>query len=208
MFAVKSCRDRTANWTHRLVCSCIVLRMARERTRSKVHTAALSLASERHVGAITMEGIAARAQVSKQTLYRSWSSTGEILFDALLARSTDESGRVTVPNSGDLAVDLTALATGMIDELTDPTQERLLRAVTAELQSDDALAAQFRELLLEPQMSGISDRLRQANVSTPDDVAELFVGPIFHRWLLRSRPFDAGWVAAHVERVLRSVGAG
>jgi hypothetical protein len=40
------------------------------------------------------------------------------------------------------------------------------------------------------------------------DVAELFVGPIFHRWLLRSRPFDAEWVTAHVERVLRSVGAG
>ncbi|MEX0159928.1 MULTISPECIES: TetR/AcrR family transcriptional regulator [unclassified Microbacterium] len=182
--------------------------MARERTRTKVHAAALSLAGERQVGAITMEGIAARALVSKQTLYRSWSSTGEILFDALLARSTDENGRVTVPNSGDLTVDLTALATGMIDELTDPTQERLLRAVTAEVQSDEELATQFRELLLGPQLTGISDRLRQADVSFADDVAELFVGPIFHRWLLRSRPFDAEWVTAHVERVLRSVGAG
>lgn len=181
--------------------------MARERTRTKVHAAALSLAGERPVAAITMEGIAARAGVSKQTLYRSWSSTGEILFDALLARSLDENGRVTVPNSGDLALDLAALATGMIDELVDPTQERLLRAVTAELQSDDGLAAQYRDLLLEPQVSGISDRLRQARVRAPEDVAELFVGPIFHRWLLRSRPFDAEWVAAHVERVLRSAGA-
>ncbi|AXL10998.1 TetR/AcrR family transcriptional regulator [Microbacterium foliorum] len=181
--------------------------MARERTRTKVHAAALSLAGERPVAAITMEGIAARAGVSKQTLYRSWSSTGEILFDALLARSLDENGRVTVPNSGDLAVDLTALATGMIDELADPTQERLLRALTAELQSDDALAAQFRAALLEPQLSGISERLRQASVPAPEDVAELFVGPIFHRWLLRSRSFDAEWVAAHVERVLRSAGA-
>ncbi|MDN3444363.1 TetR/AcrR family transcriptional regulator [Microbacterium sp. APC 3901] len=182
--------------------------MARERTRTKVHAAALSLAGERAVGAITMEGIAARAQVSKQTLYRSWSSTGEILFDALLARSLDEHGRVTVPNSGDLTGDLTALATGMIDELTDPTQERLLRAVTADLQSDDELAAQFRELLLEPQLTGISARLRQSGARDPEDIAELFVGPIFHRWLLRSRPFDAEWVSAHVERVLRSVGAG
>lgn len=195
------------NWTHRLVCSGIVVGMARERTRTKVHAAALSLAGERQVGSITMEGIAARAGVSKQTLYRSWSSTGEILFDALLARSLDEHGRVTVPSSGDLAADLAALATGMIDELTDPPQERLLRAVTAELQSDDGLAAQFRELLLEPQLTGITDRLRQSGVRDPEDIAELFVGPIFHRWLLRSRPFDAEWVAAHVERVLRSVGA-
>lgn len=181
--------------------------MARERTRSKVHAAALSLAGDRPVAVITMEGIAARAGVSKQTLYRSWSSTGDILFDALLARSLDENGSVAVPSSGDLAADLTALATGMIDELSDPTQERLFRAVTAELQSDDALAAQFRELLLEPQLTAISDRLSQSDVRDPDDVAELFVGPIFHRWLLRSRPFDADWVTGHVERILRSVGA-
>lgn len=154
-----------------------------------------------------MEGIAARAGVSKQTLYRSWSSTGEILFDALLGRSLDENGRVTVPDSGDLRADLTALATGMVDELTDSTQERLLRAVTAELQADDALAAQFRDLLLAPQLTAIADRLRQADARDPEDVAELFVGAIFHRWLLRSRPFDTEWVTAHVERVLRSVGA-
>lgn len=180
--------------------------MARARTRSKVHAAALSLAGDHPVAAITMEGIAARAGVSKQTLYRSWSSTGEILFDALLARSLDENGSVTVPNSGDLDVDLTALATGMIDELSDPTHERLLRAVTAELQSDDDLAAQFRELLLAPQLAAIADRLRAAGVRDPHDVTELLVGPIFHRWLLRSRPFDATWVSAHVERVLRAAG--
>lgn len=178
--------------------------MARERTRSKVHAAALSLAGERPVAAITMEGIAARAGVSKQTLYRSWASTGEILFDALLARSLDENGRVTVPNSGDLAADLTTLAIGMIDELSDPTQERLLRAVTAELQSDDALAEHYREVLLAPQLSAISERLSESDVPEPDDIAELFVGPIFHRWLLRSRPFDAEWVTAHVERVRRA----
>lgn len=178
--------------------------MAREKTRIKVHAAALALAREMRVGAITMEGIAAHAGVSKQTLYRSWSSTGEILFDALLVRSTDEAGSVAVPNSGDLSNDLRALATGMIAELTDPGQERLLRAVTAELQSDEDLAAQFRELLLEPQQRAISHRLQQAGVPAPDDVAELFVGPIFHRWLLRSRPFRSEWVAAHVERTLGS----
>ena len=207
MSAVKSWEDCSVNWTLRLVYSSIVVRMARERTRTKVHAAALSLAGERQVAAITMEGIAARAGVSKQTLYRSWSSTGEILFDALLARSLDQNGRVTVPNSGDLALDLSALATGMIDELVDPTQERLLRAVTAELQSDDALAAQYRDLLLAPQLAAIADRFRQAAARDPEDVAELFVGPIFHRWRLRSRPFDAEWVAAHVERVMRSAGA-
>lgn len=181
--------------------------MARQRTRNRVNEAVLSFAREGRVGSITMEGVAARAGVSKQTLYRTWSSTGAILFDALLARSTDAEGAVVVPDSGDLATDLETLASATIAELTDPTQEPLLRAVTAELQSDEGLAAQFRELLLGPQLSGIVSRFRQGGVPDPDDAAELFVGPIFHRWLLRTRPFDAGWVRAHVARTVRGISA-
>ncbi|GAA1126860.1 TetR/AcrR family transcriptional regulator [Arthrobacter flavus] len=169
-----------------------------------MHEAVLSLACESRVGTLTMEGVAARAGVSKQTLYRTWPSTGAILFDALLARSADEGGDVVVPDSGNLATDLEGLAVATIAELTDPTQEPLLRAVTAEIQSNEGLAAQFREMLLAPQLHGISDRLRRGGVTDPDGIAELFVAPIFHRWLLRSRPFDAAWVATHVARVLRA----
>lgn len=177
--------------------------MARHQTRAAVHGAVLSLARENRVGSITMEGIAARAGVSKQTLYRTWSSTGAILFDALFARSADQQGAVSVPDTGDLAADLEALATETIEELCDPTQEPLLRAVTAEIQFDEALASQFRELLLIPQLRAISSRFRLAQVPAPDDAAELFVAPIFHRWLLRTYPFDEVWVRSHVARVLR-----
>ena len=180
--------------------------MARDRTRTRVHAAALSLALDGSAaGALTMEGIAARAGVSKQTVYRSWPSTSAVLFDALLARSADERGRVVVPDSGDLPSDLLTLATGMIAELTDPTEESLLRAVTADVQSDAALAAQYRELLLGPQLSAISARLESAGVPASGDAAELFVGPIFYRWLLRTQPFDSEWISAHVGRVIRSI---
>ncbi|TQO19905.1 TetR family transcriptional regulator [Rhodoglobus vestalii] len=178
--------------------------MARQQTRKKVHEAVLSLAHETPAGTITMEGIAARAGVSKQTLYRTWPSTGAILFDALLARSMTEDGTVEVPNSGDLAADLELLATATIAELTDTTHEPMLRAITAQMQSDDGLAAQFRERLLTPQLAGISDRFRRENVPDPYGIAELFVGPIFHRWLLRTHPFDSEWVTAHVARTLRA----
>jgi len=151
-----------------------------------------------------MEGVAARAGVSKQTLYRTWPSTGAILFDALLARSTSEDGMVVVPNSGDLAADLELLVAATIAELTDPKQEPLLRAVTADIQTDRVLAAQFRDRLLTPQLRAISDRLRQASIDEPDAAAELLLSPIFHRWLLRTRAFDPGWARAHVQRVLRA----
>lgn len=177
--------------------------MATPRTRSKVYDAVLYLARESQVGAITMEGLAARAGVSKQTIYRTWPSTGAVLFEALLTRSTNAEGDVVVPHSSDLSADLQALAAATIAELTDPVWGSLLRAVTAEIQTDEALADQFLDLLLRPQMSGIVDRLRAGNVSHPDAAAELFVGPIFHRWLLRTGPFDPMWITNHVTRTLR-----
>jgi AcrR family transcriptional regulator len=176
--------------------------MARAQTRTKVHEAVLDLAAEGRVGSITMEGVAARAGISKQTLYRSWSSTSAVLFEALLARSTDETGAVAVPSTGDLARDLEHLATAMIDELTDPTREPLLRAVTADIQLDESLAVQYRDLLLRPQLAAVADRMRHSGVVEPEDVAELFLGAIVHRGLLRSRPFDPEWVTAHVRRTL------
>lgn len=178
--------------------------MARPSTRKKVHDAVLALARESRLGSLTMEGVAARAAVSKQTLYRSWPSTGAIVFDALLARSEDPDGEVVVPDTGDLAVDLHTLASGMVSELTDRSVEPLLRAVTAEIQTDVALATRYREALLGVQMAAVADRLRRGGVEDSDEVAELFVGPILHRWLLRSRPFSSAWIARHVARTIRA----
>lgn len=157
---------------------------------------------------MTMEGIAARAGVSKQTLYRSWPSTGAILFDALLQRSLDDEGAVRVPDSGNLAVDLELLVTSMVDELVNPTQEALLRAVTAEMQGDTSLASQFRELLMGPQLRGIADRFTGARVANAVAAAELLVAPVFYRWLLRAGESDPDWVREHVARVIRAVGVG
>lgn len=180
--------------------------MARPSTRAKVHAAVLDLARSAPAASLTMEGIAARAGVGKQTLYRSWPSTGAIVFDALRARSEDADGAVAVPDSGDVAVDLLALAAGTVAELTDPLQEPLLRTLTAQLQGDLVLAAQHRELLVLPQLAAVADRFASAGAPDPAAAAELFVGPILHRWLLRTHPFDDAWVRGHVARVLRACG--
>lgn len=178
--------------------------MARARTRSKVHAAVLALAGSGRVGALSMEGIADRAGVSKQTLYRTWSSPAEIIFDALLSRSQDPSGVVLVPDSGDLRVDLESLVAATIQELTDPIVEPLLRVMTAIIQTDENLAALYRERLLAPQFDAVSARLERGGFPDPGMSAELLVGPILHRWLLRTGDFDADWASRHVQQVLRS----
>lgn len=178
--------------------------MARSATRKRVHDAVLGLLREGRVGSLSMEGVAARAGVSKQTLYRSWPTTGAIVFDALLARSEGPDGDVVVPDTGDLSADLVTLATGMVSELTGAETEPLLRAVTAEVQIDAEVAAQYRALLLAPQMAAIARRFRDAGAVDPEECAELFVGPLLHRWLLRSQPFSREWIARHVTRTVRA----
>lgn len=177
--------------------------MASRRTRARVHEAILALVGDAGVAKLTMEGIASRAGVGKQTLYRTWPSTAAILFDALLARSETPEGVVVVPDSGDLPGDLILLLEQTIQELTSPTTEPLLRAVTAAIQADSELAREYRERLLEPQMSAVAQRLARGGAPEPEAAAELLLGPVLHRWLLRSGGFDDVWVERHVDRALR-----
>lgn len=177
----------------------------RASTRVRVHAAVLALAADAGLAGLTMEGIAARAGAGKQTLYRTWPTPAAILFDALLARSTDAHGQVVVPDTGRPAQDLVVLMTQTVAELQDPANERLLRAVIAELQSDPDLGAQVLDHLLGPQLMAVADRLRAAGLSDAVDGAELLLGPVLHRWLLRTRPFTADWLTAHVGRVLRAL---
>ncbi|WP_235866305.1 TetR/AcrR family transcriptional regulator [Serinibacter arcticus] len=162
----------------------------------------LELAGEVGFGGLTMEAIAARAGAGKQTLYRSWTNPGAILFDALLDRDRGDAGDALVPDTGDLRADLVALASGIVAELSDPASDRLLRAATAQVLTDPDLNLELLHRLLEPQMRAIGERWRIADVDAPDELAELLVGPIFHRWLLRTRAFDDAWLGRHVDRVL------
>src|SRR5260221_14491515 len=53
-----------------------------EESRRAILVAALALFSERGYGAVSIEGIAARAGVGKQTIYRWWPSKADVLLEA------------------------------------------------------------------------------------------------------------------------------
>lgn len=178
---------------------------ARASTRARVHAAALEIAADVGLAGLTMEGIAARAGAGKQTLYRTWPTPAAILFDALLTRSTGADGQVVVPDTGQLGQDLEVLLAETVAEMQDPANERLLRTVIAELQNDPDLGAQVLDHLMGPQLLAVAGRLRAAGLPDAVDGAELLLGPVLHRWLLRTRPFTDDWLTAHVHRVLRAL---
>src|SRR5215475_1307088 len=74
-----------------------------DRARVAVLNAADDLLVERGYAGVTIEGIAARAGVAKQTIYRWWPSKFEILMDTFLE---DAASALKVPDTGTVDGDL------------------------------------------------------------------------------------------------------
>ncbi|MDO9410405.1 TetR/AcrR family transcriptional regulator [Patulibacter sp.] len=179
------------------------------RARRSILDATTALTAEVGYAAVTVEAIAARAGVGKQTIYRWWPSKGAVLFDAILDRGSDAERGTALPDTGDLRADLQAVLRAVVAELADPATDRTNRAVTAEIQADESLAGELVTRLLRPQMEATADRLdraRQVGQLAPDadvEVAvELLFGPPFHRWLLRTGPLEDEYADRLVAGVL------
>lgn len=74
-----------------------------ERAHEAVLRAADDLLVERGYAGVTIEGIAARAGVAKQTIYRWWPSKFEILMDTF---AEDAESALKVPDTGSTTEDL------------------------------------------------------------------------------------------------------
>lgn len=203
-----------------------------DRSRRAIYDAALALVGEVGYPRTTIEGIAARAGVGKQTIYRWWPSKAAVLMEAFLdlaGRVAEEGGAQSgdagqgipdagrgipdagtpdpgIPDTGDLAADLKRVLRATVDELNDPAMEVPTRALTAEGIVDAKLGAEFVEKLLEPQLALYVTRLRAAQAAghvradaDPRIALELLIGPLAHRWLLRTLPLTHAYADAIVD---------
>ena len=177
-----------------------------ERSRRAILTAALDLVGEVGYARLTVEGIAARAGVGKQTIYRWWPSKGAVLLDAFLSLSQTPDGELLpLPDTGDLAADLKGVMSATVDELNDPRVGEPMRALSVEVGHDEALASLWQERMNGPMTRLRRDRLRGAQRSGElpegldlDEAIDLLWGPLFHRWLLRTGPLTH----AHSDRLV------
>ncbi|MGK4581160.1 TetR/AcrR family transcriptional regulator [Kitasatospora sp. HPMI-4] len=183
-----------------------------ERSRQAILTAAAELATELGYAKLTIEAIAARAGVGKQTIYRWWPSKGAVVFDAFLAANENEAGSLDLPDTGDLAADLRALLRPAAEQLADPAFERVGRAISAEIQLDPVLLREYRTRLLEPLLEVTKERLRSAQRAGQlaedldlDLAVDLVYGPLHYRWLLGTGPIDQAYADAMVEALLRAL---
>ncbi|MFD8304035.1 TetR/AcrR family transcriptional regulator [Streptomyces sp. NPDC059690] len=188
-----------------------------ESSRRAIHDAALALVGEVGYPRTTIEAIAARAGVGKQTIYRWWGSKADVLLEAFLdlsAQAAREAGGepYVIPDTGDLAADLKSVLRATVDQLTDPRFEVPSRALAAEGLVNEQVGREFVAKLLEPGLQLYVDRLRAAQEAgqvrpeiDPRIALELFVSPLAQRWLQHTGPISYDYTDTLVDYALHGL---
>jgi AcrR family transcriptional regulator len=177
-----------------------------EAAREAVLQAADDLLSERGFGGVTIEGIASRAGVAKQTIYRWWPSKVDILLDAL---GDDLAQHLTPDDRGSLEADLRAYLRALVGFLTGSDPGAVLRALAGQAQHDPQLAERLRVEQLTPQREREKSIFRRAiergelPAGTNLDLAvDQLVGPIYYRVLVTGQPAAPAFTDALVAQFI------
>jgi AcrR family transcriptional regulator len=166
-----------------------------ERSHEAIIGATQELLVERGYPDLTIEGIAARAGVGKQTIYRWWPSKAALVLEAYLAGSE----AVPLPAEGTTArEDVTALLGWLIAVLAQPIGGHVVGGLVSDLQHDPDLAEGFHRHVVPARrqaMVAALERGRDRGEIRADADLELAVdalhGAVFYRLLLSGRPLDA-----------------
>ncbi|MFJ5985375.1 TetR/AcrR family transcriptional regulator [Lentzea sp. NPDC092896] len=157
-----------------------------EEARAAILHAVDDLLVELGYSAVTLKGIAERAGVSRQTVYRWWSTKAEILLEASAADARQE---LEVPAHEDPADDLAAYLGALITFLTTSDAGIAYRALVGEAQHDPAVSELLRGSdPIGESAAAVIDRALPGDSllpSMPEATAQL-VGPVFF-WILCGR---------------------
>lgn len=168
--------------------------------------AVLALLSEEGFPALSMDAIAAKAGVSKASIYRRWSSKEDLLVDVIanLAAATP------LHTSGHLRDDLVNLLRRMEMFLTEIQAGQIFPRMAAEVHAGTDLGRRYAEKVIMPRRAYLASLLADAKERgdlRPDldlEVAvDMLTGPVILRLLMaRLAGHDAEWVEKLVDGLL------
>jgi AcrR family transcriptional regulator len=168
-------------------------RRRNEAARRAILDAALRLLADADGAPVTVETIARKAGVGKQTLYRWWPSKGAVLLDAL----TDRAGQdVPAPDTGSLRDDLRAVVAATFEGASAPPTAPALRTLAREAARDPHLADLMREFTgaRRAALREVLERGRERGELPEGRDLDLMVdqvyGVFWYRFLLGHAPLD------------------
>ena len=158
-----------------------------EEARTAILHAVDDLLVEVGYSELTMKGIAERAGVGRQTVYRWWSTKAEVLFEAAI---TDAARELQTPPSDDTGESLTSFVAAVTRFLTTSDAGAGYRALIGEAQHDAAVAASFGERFQGPlrererALLALGVEAGELDAALDVDAAlDALCGPVFYRAL-------------------------
>ncbi|MBA2468445.1 MAG: TetR/AcrR family transcriptional regulator [Chloroflexia bacterium] len=158
---------------------------------------------------LSIEAIAARAGVGKQTIYRWWPSKGAVAVDAFVAELTLHA---TWTDTGDFRADYLDHLRRFATLLADPAFGPHIAALTCEALHDPAVAEVLQQRVTGPSRAAHRERMArvQAAGTVRNDIdidlaIDLMYAPFWFRLFTRAVPLSNLDPVALGEAVLRSL---
>ncbi|WP_194834559.1 TetR-like C-terminal domain-containing protein [Nocardia sp. XZ_19_369] len=146
-----------------------------------IAAAVRSLLAEQSYATLTVDAVAARAEISKAAIYRRYATKQEMIF-AVLLHDLDE---VPPTDTGSLRGDITELVTRISDQLAQ-SAAGVMAGLLADIHADSALGVRFSNSYLAVERSVITTLLDRAvargelpHRPDPALVHALLLGPLF-----------------------------
>ncbi len=171
--------------------------------------AVTQLVAEQGYDTVSVEAIARRAGVGKQTIYRWWPSKAAVALEALRDGFSTVTG---FPDTGDVIADMRTQMTGVNESLSTTGAGPLCRALIAAAQSDPSISQAHLDEIIEPASVECRARLRRAQqqgqIRADVDVQttiDLLYGAIYYRLLLATRPSTREQIDAALDIVFEGL---
>ena len=169
--------------------------------------AALQLVEEVGLGALSIDAIAARAGVSKATIYRRWSSKEELVVDAVVSLVSAVQPTMT----GDLRKDLVTTLRRLRAFMSEFRGGSIFPWLVGEVASGSELGRRYAETVILPRRQALASMITLAKDGgelRPDldvEVAvDMFTGPVILRKLFGPMlSEDQAWEEKVVDALLR-----
>ncbi|HEV2401902.1 MAG TPA: TetR/AcrR family transcriptional regulator [Candidatus Sulfotelmatobacter sp.] len=182
-----------------------------EKARLAILQSTLKLLEEIGFADLTIEEIAARAEVGKATVYRWWPDKGALIADAFASSATRH---LRFPDTGSLYKDMSRQM-GQLVKVLRSRKGRIVSAILAAGQSDKDLIAAFRDRFLWPRRRDAYETLQRGirrgelpRNTDLDLLLDSLYGPIYMRFLIRHDQLSAEFVDRLCALILRGARAG
>lgn len=177
-------------------------------TRAKILKAAYEMLIEVGFMDLTIEGVAAKAEVGKPTIYRRWKTKAALAMDAFLEAVNPE---LAFPDTGEAKEDFREQMQKIVKLMNSPRGEVLANVIGCG-QADEELIAAFRENWLIPRRKD-AKRIFQRGVERgelregidPEVAIDALYSPLFYRLLLKHQPLTEKLVNELVDLVMEGI---